>query len=88
MERPSPLIRAALWIVAVLALSACGGGVGGGGVGPSVRELFVANIFSGEVSVFDADQTGNIAPLRRFGSITGLVLPWSCLLYTSDAADE
>ncbi|MGD0625891.1 MAG: hypothetical protein ABSB32_14380 [Thermodesulfobacteriota bacterium] len=65
----------------VVLLTACGGGGGGGGgpvqpqAQPTVRELYVVNQTFKSVSVYDASQTGDIAPLRNFGNLTHLVNP-------------
>src|SRR3990172_4645864 len=41
----------------------------------SNRKIFVANVFGNRISVFDADDSGNVAPIRSIGSNTELLRP-------------
>src|SRR4030067_539150 len=62
-------------------------GCSGGGKGDSTpptptppstssnRKIFVANVFGNRISVFNADDSGNVAPIRSIGSNTELFTP-------------
>ena len=52
------------------------------------RALCVSDQFSNTISVFNAEQTGNVPPLRTFGSITGMVQPSSIAFDTDPAHPE
>ncbi len=66
-----------LTMVLVLSLDLLSCRVGGSGDAnqPAIRGLYVVNYGLETVSVYDASQTGDIAPLQSFGSLTQLGNP-------------
>jgi len=69
----------------IFVLGCSGGGDGGKGdsspptpTPPNTsgnRKIFVANVFGNRISVFDAEDSGNVAPIRSIGSNTELFTP-------------
>ena len=69
----------------IFVLGCSGGGDGGKGdsspptpTPPNTsgnRKIFVANVFGNRISVFDAEDSGNVAPIRSIGSNTELLRP-------------
>ncbi len=73
----------------------CSGGGGSGTKGSSPptptppstssnRKIFVANVFGNRISVFDADDSGNVAPIRSIGSNTELFRPSAIFVDTEN----
>ena len=51
-------------------------------VNPAPLQLIVANLSSNIISIFDATQTGDVSPLRKFGFQTGLATPFGVAVDT------
>ncbi|HEX9667574.1 MAG TPA: hypothetical protein VGA95_13585 [Thermodesulfobacteriota bacterium] len=71
-----------IFVITILSTLTLVPGCGAGGessgespVAPSNRKIFVANVFGNIITVFDANDSGNVAPVRGIGSDTGLFLP-------------
>jgi DNA-binding beta-propeller fold protein YncE len=82
------LVLLTILLLPIFLYLGCNQGEGGGSVvsspPPTSRRIFVTNSRRDQISVFDADAGGNVAPIRIIGSKTALFEPTSVFVDSKD----